>query len=208
MGVHARTAVTPGDGSLHVEDLLLPDPAPYQVVVRLFASGICHSQLTDMKYAQAMSSPMTLGHEATGEIVAVGANVTTTGIGDRVFVTWLPRDGGPLRRRPDSPVLTRSDGSTATCHNVFTWTDHTICDELLMRLRRNGLAAAPRERTGNSCRDGGPLRRRPDSPVLTRSDGSTATCHNVFTWTDHTICDEPLMRLRRNGLAAAAGTNL
>ena len=129
MGVHARAAVTPADGTLVVEDLVLPDPAPYQVVVRLFASGICHSQLTDMKYSQATNSPMTLGHEATGEIVAVGSSVTTTGVGDRVFVTWLPRDGGPLGRRPDSPVLTRADGSTTTCHNVFTWADHTICDE-------------------------------------------------------------------------------
>ena len=129
MGVHARAAVTPGDGSLHVEDLVLPDPAPHQVVVRLFASGICHSQLTDMKYSQAMNSPMTLGHEATGEIVAVGSLVTTAAVGEQVFVTWLPRDGGPLRRRPDSPILPRADGSTATCHNVFTWADHTICDE-------------------------------------------------------------------------------
>ena len=132
MGVQARTAVTPGDGSLRVEDLELPDPDPYQVVVRLFASGICHSQLTDMKFAQANKSPMTLGHEATGEIIAIGSAVTTTAIGDKVFVTWLPRDGGPLLRRPGSPVLTRADGSTTTCHNVFTWTDHTICDELFV----------------------------------------------------------------------------
>jgi threonine dehydrogenase-like Zn-dependent dehydrogenase len=138
MGVHARAAVTPADGTLVVEDLVLPDPAPYQVVVRLFASGICHSQLTDMKYSQATNSPMTLGHEATGEIVAVGSSVTTTGVGDRVFVTWLPRDGGPLGRRPDSPVLTRTDGSTTTCHNVFTWADHTIC----------ATHAAPPQRTG------------------------------------------------------------
>jgi len=147
--VHARTAVTPGDGTLRVEDLVLPDPDPHQVVVRLFASGICHSQLTDMKFAQASKSPMTLGHEATGEIIAIGSAVTTTAVGDKVFVTWLPRDGGPLARRPGSPVLTRADGSKTTCHNVFTWTDHTICDELLMRLRRNGLAASPRERTGS-----------------------------------------------------------
>src|SRR5437899_1807045 len=129
MEVHARAAVTPGDGSLRVEDLELPDPGGYQVVVRLFASGICHSQLTDMKYAQSTKSAMTLGHEATGEIIAVGSQETTTRVGVRVFVTWLPREGGPLRRRPDSPVLTRADGSIATCHNVFTWTDHTICDE-------------------------------------------------------------------------------
>lgn len=136
MAVHARAAVTPGDGSLQVEDLVLPDPAPYQVVVRLFASGICHSQLTDMKFAQSTNSPMTLGHEATGEIVAVGSNVTSTAVGDRVFVTWLPRDGGPLLRRPDSPELTRNDGSTATCHNVFTWATHAAPPQ-----RKGGCAA-------------------------------------------------------------------
>jgi hypothetical protein len=155
MGVHARAAVTPADGSLVVEDLVLPDPASYQVVVRLFASGICHSQLPDMKYSQSTNSPMTLGHEATGEIVAVASHVTTSSVGDRVFVTWLPRDGGPLARRPDSPVLTRVDGSTV---RRFDGSRVTTCSRgpttLLMRLRRNGLAAAPPERSCSRSRAG------------------------------------------------------
>lgn len=130
MPTPARVVVTPADGSLRIEALDLPDPGPHEVVVRTIATGICHSQLTDMKMSAATGHPMTLGHEATGEVLQVGAEVASVGVGDRVFVTWLPRDGGSLARRPGAPVLARDAGPPAGCHNVFTWADHLICDEL------------------------------------------------------------------------------
>jgi Zn-dependent alcohol dehydrogenase len=130
MPTSARVVVTPGDGSLQIETITLPDPGPHEVLVRTIATGICHSQLTDMKMSAAMGQPMTLGHEATGEVIGVGGAVTSVAVGDRVFVTWLPRDGGPLSRRPGTPVLARAAGPDATCHNVFTWADHLVCDEL------------------------------------------------------------------------------
>ena len=46
MGTKANVAVLPQDtAKLRIEELLLPDPGPTQVVVKQFASGVCHSQL-------------------------------------------------------------------------------------------------------------------------------------------------------------------
>ena len=130
MTFEARVAITPADGTLHVETVVLPDPGAHDVIVRTIATGVCHSQLTDIKTSAASGQPMALGHEATGEIVAVGDAVRSVQVGQKVFVTWLPRDGAASGRRPITPVLERTDGTAAHCHNVFTWADHLICDEL------------------------------------------------------------------------------
>jgi Zn-dependent alcohol dehydrogenase len=125
----ARVAITPADGSIQVETVELPAPGPHDVIVRTIATGICHSQLTDVKMAAAMGRPSALGHEATGTVVEVGEAVTAVAPGDPVFVTWVPRDGGRSSRRPGTPVLARATGADASCHNVFTWADQLVCDE-------------------------------------------------------------------------------
>lgn len=130
MPTKARVVVTPANGRIQIESIVLPDPGPHEVLVRTLATGLCHSQLTDIKNAQAAGQPMTLGHEATGEVLSTGREVRAVRPGDRVFVTWLPRDGGPLARHPGSPVLARETGPDATCNAVFTWADHLLCDEL------------------------------------------------------------------------------
>ena len=53
----------------------LPDPGPTQVEVKLFASGICHSQLHQLGRPNS-PVPMVLGHEATGVVTRVGRDVT------------------------------------------------------------------------------------------------------------------------------------
>jgi Zn-dependent alcohol dehydrogenase len=74
-------------------------------------------------------APVVLGHESTGVVVAKGSQVNHVKEGDRVMVTWVPRDGENNTRRADAVTLTLADGSTAVSQNVFTWADHTIADE-------------------------------------------------------------------------------
>ena len=75
------------------------------------------------------TSDQILGHEATGEVVAVGSEVTNVAVGDIVFVTWVPRDPSVASRPVEEIVITRPNGRQATTRNVFTWADHTIADE-------------------------------------------------------------------------------
>ena len=73
MPTEARVVVVPQEQgqALEVVDVTLPDPGPNQVVVRQFASGICHSQLHTIHNPR--QAPAILGHESTGEVEAVGA---------------------------------------------------------------------------------------------------------------------------------------
>lgn len=128
MPTPARVVVLPQDtATLRVEELWLPDPGPFQVVVKQFASGVCHSQLHQMH--RPRTNPVILGHESTGVVLAKGSEVTHVKEGDRVMVTWVARDREHITRAPEPVTLDLPDGATARSQNVFTWADHTIADE-------------------------------------------------------------------------------
>jgi Zn-dependent alcohol dehydrogenase len=127
MGTPARVVVLPqATSKLRIEHLELPDPGPTQVVVKLFASGICHSQLHQMH--RERQSPVILGHEATGVVQKTGSAVDHVKEGDVVLVTWVPRNAIAAAAPPVRATLQVSDG-LAQSENVFTWADHTIADQ-------------------------------------------------------------------------------
>ena len=130
MPTDARVVVVPQEQNQPIEivDLALPDPGPHQVVVRQFASGICHSQLHVIHNPR--QAPVVLGHESTGEVVAVGTSVADLQLGDTVMVTWVPKDQTQARRQGGIASVDLPDGRTATSSNVFTWATHTIADEM------------------------------------------------------------------------------
>ncbi|MCY4060537.1 MAG: alcohol dehydrogenase catalytic domain-containing protein, partial [Gammaproteobacteria bacterium] len=86
MGTPARVVVMPGaPGPLEIQEITLPDPEPNQVVVRQFASGVCHSQLHQMH--RPRRRPGLLGHESTGIVLKTGSAVSHVDEGDMVLVT-------------------------------------------------------------------------------------------------------------------------
>jgi len=128
MGTTARVVVLPQEpGPLRVEEINLPDPGPTQVLVKEFASGICHSQLHQMH--RPRRSPVVLGHEATGVVLKAGSAVTYVKEGDTVLVTWVPRNSAAAKERPTRAMVETSEGTARTGEGVFTWADHTLADE-------------------------------------------------------------------------------
>ena len=128
MPTAARVIVVPGEpGPLQIHEVSLPDPGPYQVVVKQYASGICHSQLHQM-HAPRSGNAQVLGHESTGVVIAAGSQVRHVKEGDTVMVTWVPRDGENTNRRAE-PVALDLGGGVIARGGVFTWADNTIADE-------------------------------------------------------------------------------
>ena len=127
MGTPSRVVVLPPDtNTLRIEEIDLPDPGPTQVVVKQYASGVCHSQLHQMH--RPRKSPVILGHESTGVVTKVGTAVQHVREGDLVLVTWVPRNAGVADSLPLRATLDVSDG-VANSENVFTWADNTLCDQ-------------------------------------------------------------------------------
>jgi S-(hydroxymethyl)glutathione dehydrogenase / alcohol dehydrogenase len=85
-GVVVRSAAsTPA-----VAELRLPEVGPGQVRVRVRAAGVCHSDLSMINGTLTPPYPLVLGHEAAGEVVEAGPNVTRVAVGDHVVLNWQP----------------------------------------------------------------------------------------------------------------------
>jgi S-(hydroxymethyl)glutathione dehydrogenase/alcohol dehydrogenase len=73
---------------LELEDIELAPIAPDQVRVRIAASGVCHSDLSQATGALPAGTPCVLGHEGAGVIEAAGSEVHHVGPGDHVVIAW------------------------------------------------------------------------------------------------------------------------
>jgi S-(hydroxymethyl)glutathione dehydrogenase/alcohol dehydrogenase len=81
-----RAALFDGERLAVVDDLLVREPAAGEVVVRMLASGICHSDLNVLDGTSPVPPPVVLGHEAAGMVEAVGDGVDGVAPGDEVVI--------------------------------------------------------------------------------------------------------------------------
>ncbi len=74
-------------------ELELAPPGPGEVLVRIAAAGLCHSDLSVIEGNRPRPLPMALGHEASGVIEEVGAGVSRFAVGDHVVMVFVPSCG-------------------------------------------------------------------------------------------------------------------
>jgi len=92
---------------IRLKEIPVPETGPDELLVQMHACGLCGSDV--LEWYRAKKAPLVLGHEMTGEIVAVGENVKRYSVGDRVFVSHhVPCN---------------------TCHYCLNG-HHTVCDTL------------------------------------------------------------------------------
>ncbi len=89
MANDVRAVVSTGKGApVEVVTIRVPDPGPGEVLVRVQACGVCH---TDLHYREGGISddyPFLLGHEAAGVVEHIGDGVTNVEVGDFVVLNW------------------------------------------------------------------------------------------------------------------------
>ena len=78
---------------LTVEELELDRPHEGELLVRVAAAGLCHSDLSVVDGTRPRPVPMALGHEAAGVVEAIGPGVTDVHSGDHVVLTFVPSCG-------------------------------------------------------------------------------------------------------------------
>jgi aryl-alcohol dehydrogenase len=126
-GVREITAATlrQKGGPFQVEKLFLDEPRPDEVLVRVVATGMCHTDMVARDQLYDVPLPIVLGHEGAGVIEEVGGNVKKVKAGDHVVLTYMwcghckPCLRGDLTYCENFYPLNfggaREDGSTATC---------------------------------------------------------------------------------------------
>jgi S-(hydroxymethyl)glutathione dehydrogenase/alcohol dehydrogenase len=90
--VHVAVAYEAGQ-PLVLEDLPVPSIGPRDVLVRITASGICHTDLHVIEGRTALPLPIVPGHEACGVVEEIGAEVRRVSVGDRVLSSVTPACG-------------------------------------------------------------------------------------------------------------------
>jgi alcohol dehydrogenase len=134
---------------LELVELDLAPPGPGELLVRVGATGLCHSDLSVIDGSRPRPLPMVLGHEAAGEVVDVGPAVKRVRAGDHVVLTFMPscgecapcRHGRPALCEPGAAANTAgvlatggrrwSRGGSPVCHHmgVSGFADYTVVAE-------------------------------------------------------------------------------
>jgi len=85
MKVVAAVSWEPGE-PLSVEELNMDEPRQHEIVVRMMAVGICHTDINARNHRLPVQHPMIFGHEGAGIVERVGTSVTKVAPGDKVLL--------------------------------------------------------------------------------------------------------------------------
>lgn len=84
MPLTCKAAITSGDGNFFIDTIEVGEPAADEVLVKITAAGICHTDYDSLGWGRQMI----LGHEGAGIIVKTGSQVKNFEAGDRVLLNW------------------------------------------------------------------------------------------------------------------------
>lgn len=114
------------DRPLELVDLDIPPLRPGQVLVEVAYSGVCHTQLSEVRGRRGPDAflPHCLGHEASGIVRECGPAVSRVKAGDAVVLSWIKGAGF------DVPGTTYSAGGrTVNAGGITTFQNHTVVSE-------------------------------------------------------------------------------
>jgi len=127
--VKIRAAVLEQTGGAHrVHELDLAPPSRSEVLVRLHASGVCHSDWNAIDGTAPTRCPAVLGHEGAGVVEAVGSDVERVRVGDHVALSWAPWCGTCAECVRDLPWLCSTAWPAMGTGGLMDWTSRLSRD--------------------------------------------------------------------------------
>jgi alcohol dehydrogenase len=126
--VKARAAVLHAVGApqpyaqsqpLRIEEIDIAPPGPGEVMVRVRAAGLCHSDLSVINGDRPRPVPMALGHEAAGEVIECGPLVVDLRPGDHVVMVFVPSCGHCVPCMEGRPALCEPGAAANTAGTLL-----------------------------------------------------------------------------------------
>lgn len=105
---------------LKIDRFDLDDPGPGEVLVRVRAAGLCHSDLSVINGDRPRPTPMVLGHEAAGEVEALGEGVDDLAVGDHVVMVFVPSCGHCVPCSEGRPALCEPGAAANTAGTLLS----------------------------------------------------------------------------------------
>ena len=130
--INCKAAIAKGDGKYSIETIQVADPKADEVLVQVKAAGLCHTDHDSLNWGK----PIVMGHEGSGIVAKIGADVTGINVGDSVILNWATpcykcfqcKEGNQHICENNSPVVAGSNGYTpGHAHKEgTTWNNQTI----------------------------------------------------------------------------------
>ncbi len=105
---------------LKIEEVELDAPGHGEILVRVRAAGLCHSDLSVIDGNRPRPLPMALGHEAAGVVVETGGDVAALEAGDHVVFVFMPSCGHCLPCAEGRPALCEPGAVHNTVGDLLT----------------------------------------------------------------------------------------
>jgi alcohol dehydrogenase len=126
MGAAAPYAIS---RPLTIKEVELAPPGPGEVLIRIVAAGLCHSDLSVINGNRPRPMPMVLGHEAAGIVVETGPDVTGLRPGDHAVMVFMPNCGQCLSCAEGRPALCAPGAAANGAGTLLAGTRRLSCDD-------------------------------------------------------------------------------
>ncbi len=103
-----------------IEEVDLAAPGEGEVLVRIRAAGLCHSDLSTINGDRPREMPIVLGHEAAGEVAEVGPGVRDLKVGDHVILIFVPSCGACITCAEGRPALCEKAAAANGANTLLT----------------------------------------------------------------------------------------
>jgi len=112
----SKSAIATGDGKFIIDFVTLADPQPDEVLVKMKAAGLCHTDYDSLSWGK----PIVMGHEGAGEVAQIGNAINDLFEGDKVILNWATpcmtcfqcQEGNQHICENNSPVVAGGNGHT------------------------------------------------------------------------------------------------
>ncbi len=114
---------------LDLEDLLIPQPDPKQIRVKISTCGICHTELDEIEGRLQPRLPIVLGHEIVGRVESLGSEAAKFKLGNRVGIGWINSACGKCNfcQEGNENLCTEFHGTG--CHANGGYSEYTTVSE-------------------------------------------------------------------------------
>jgi len=116
MSIKSKSAIATGNGKFVIESVTLANPKPDEVIVKMKAAGLCHTDYDSLSWGK----PIVMGHEGAGIVEQIGKDIRGFSKGDKVILNWATpcmtcfqcQEGNQHICENNSPVVAGSNGHT------------------------------------------------------------------------------------------------
>ncbi|MEO8694753.1 MAG: alcohol dehydrogenase catalytic domain-containing protein, partial [Acidimicrobiales bacterium] len=145
-----RGVLYDGEHLMVTDRLEVTEPTHDQVVVRIGAAGVCHSDISMINgtVGSMIPAPFVLGHEGAGVVEAIGSQVTTVKVGDHVVLTTIDNCGRCAVCVTGHPTLCQNSKLAQVMARAARSNQPTSYDELPAYFRLDGKPIAGMANTG------------------------------------------------------------